>query len=176
MSRYGTDEWYADIRRIACKWLLLHRAEFPGVFFQEEFDKSLLAYVVDVLRDRTWGDQLILYAFGRALRVSVRLILHGRVHTPRSDHQEEADDDLHVVFVRRNHYDAVVESGQTVFANADELDDVEADLDNELNEAGIVIADHDGVYDITGLEEHDDSDDDEKYVEFLLPHAFFVCK
>jgi hypothetical protein len=98
-----------------------------------------------MLRDKTWGDQLVLYCFGRAVHTNVHLIMHGRVHTPRADDQEEEGDEVHVVYVRRNHYDAVWEAGQQDFASPDELDDIEGNLDQALDAAGVrIIQEDDG--------------------------------
>jgi hypothetical protein len=91
------------------------------------------------------------------------------VHIPRSDQQENGDEesDLYVVFVRRNRYDAVLDVGQRHLASPNELDDAEAALDDALNEAGIVITDLEGMFNVDGLDVEEEAND-RRYMHVII--------
>jgi hypothetical protein len=133
-----------------------------------------------MLRDREWGDQVLLYAYGRAVHVNIRMIQHGMVYTPRSDLHEEEDEDIYVLFVRNNHFDAVVEKGEVPDSDPDEMDRAEEALDDELLEEGITLVVKNGEVILTGLEDAEvrDGSDDELISESAEPSyvIFFVRK
>jgi hypothetical protein len=83
------------------------------------------------------------------------MLMHGCVFTPRSDRYEKEQEDFYVVYARNNHYDAVTESGQTDYANPEELDRAEEELDAILEEDGIEIRAHDRDIQLLGLDDDD---------------------
>jgi hypothetical protein len=127
------------MRRTAGKWLVLKRDDFNPEFFVRNWEKSFDDYVSELFQPHSWGDQFALHALGMAMGYTVGIVQNGGMHKT-SDTDGDETPDLIVVWVRRNHFDAVRQRSEDADSNwgdEEELQVIENILDDELEARGI---------------------------------------
>jgi hypothetical protein len=109
--------------------------------------------------DRTWGDELLLYAIGRALHVTPHIILHGRDSNVAAGPYPE-EEDFYVAYVHGNHYIPVVPQGQVEFTSEVEVQVAEERVDEEMIEAGVALVYEHQALVVRGLPDDDEVADE----------------